>query len=78
MNIYITCPNCNGMVEIIQLNCGIFRHAELKNNKGQVNPHASEEYCNYLLKEELIYGCGKPFRIECLDGIYIPSKCEYI
>ncbi len=38
----IECPNCKCLVEIEQINCGIFRHAQQK-NMSPINPHASKE-----------------------------------
>ena len=77
MNIVI-CPHCNEYIEIIELNCMIFRHGIIKSNNTQMNPHAPEEECNYLIANDLIYGCGKPFRIEIIDNIMMPFKCDYI
>ena len=48
MNIVI-CPHCNEYIEIIELNCMIFRHGIIKSNNTQINPHAPEEECNYLI-----------------------------
>jgi amino acid transporter len=32
-------------------------------NEKQINPHSPKELCEYYIKNDLIYGCGKPFRI---------------
>ena len=41
-----------------------------------------KEECDRLKREDLIYGCGKPFQIvvEIKEGknIYLIQKCEYI
>ncbi len=34
--------------------------------------------CDRLFKEELIYGCSKPFKLEKKEDKYIPYICEYI
>lgn len=78
MEIYVECPHCGDMIEIVQINCGIFRHGVYKNNNQQLNPHAPESLCKIVFEKELIYGCGKPFRLDLLNGKYIAIKCEYI
>jgi hypothetical protein len=40
-----------------------------------MNPHASEEECTTAIREELIYGCGKPFQVDC-DNVAV--ACDYI
>ena len=45
----------------------------------QIDPHLSEEKCNILIKNDLIYGCSKPFQIIVQDnGDWIVVKCDYI
>jgi hypothetical protein len=45
----------------------------------QINPHASKDECENLVKSNNIYGCGKPFRIIKKDEVeYIAIECEYI
>jgi hypothetical protein len=39
--IIITCPHCQLLVEIEEINCAIFRHAVLKKTNKQINPHSS-------------------------------------
>lgn len=78
-NIFVTCPHCSDFILIEQINCAIFRHAILKSNGQQINPHETEENCNYLIKNDLIFGCGKPFRIITNDiNMYIAIICDYI
>jgi hypothetical protein len=43
-----------------------------------MNPHAPYEECNKLFENNLIYGCGKPFRIEVSDNIMKVFICDYI
>jgi len=77
VNLIVNCPHCNNAVLIAELNCRIFRHGVLKSNNTQINPHASKEECEYYIKNDLIYGCGKPFRI--LEGNDFKTVvCEYI
>ena len=61
-----------------KLNCGIFRHGIYKDSNNQMNPHSSEEICNKVVQEDLIYGCGKPFQIIQEQGQYIVKICGYI
>jgi hypothetical protein len=74
----IICPNCNDYIVIEKINCGIFRHATLKTNNAQINPHASKQECDYYINNELIYGCGKPFRIIQEGDKFVIQICEYI
>jgi hypothetical protein len=69
----LPCPHCGGEIQIIELNCKIFRHAVYKDGK-QLDPHASKELCDLVVKENLVYGCAKPFQI--VDGKAV--KCDYI
>jgi hypothetical protein len=68
----VRCPWCTEFIEILELNCGVFRHGVFKNNGRQLNAHASKEECESVVGE--IYGCGKPFQV--VDGKAI--KCDYI
>jgi hypothetical protein len=68
MEIFLDCPHCGGMVEIEQINCGIFRHGIFKTGE-QIPPHdQKKEYA------DSIWGCGKPFKYE--HGKLI--ECDYI
>ena len=74
----LICPHCNNYVLIEKLNCGIFRHGILKSNNTQINPHASKQECDYYINNNLIYGCGKPFKIIQENDKFIIKICEYI
>jgi len=63
LNLLLKCPHCQEIVEIAEIACAIFRHGVLKSNFQQINPHLSKEECDNYSKENLIYGCGKPFKI---------------
>lgn len=69
MNIILECPHCGGLIEIEQINCGIFRHGIFKNGTGQIPPHDPKK--NY---GDTIWGCGNPFKYE--NGKLI--ICDYI
>jgi len=75
----ITCPHCNDMIIISELNCCIFRHGvNIKTNE-QIDPHSSKDICDSLFETGQIYGCGKPFQIIILEnGSWIIQKCDYI
>ena len=68
----VYCPWCKIPIEVIELNCAIFRCGYYKNSFTQIMPHLSQQECDKLLDK--IYGCGKPFRI--MNGKI--EKCEYI
>lgn len=60
----IQCPHCNQTIEVIELNCCIFRCGIYKATFQQIDPHSPKEQCDSLVNNNLIYGCGKPFKIE--------------
>jgi len=74
-NIIVQCPHCQDSILIERLNCRIFRHGILKDTGKQMDPHASKEICDSLFSQNLIYGCGKPFRITDVSCVEI---CDYI
>lgn len=76
--IVLLCPHCQNPFIMEKLNCGIFRHGIYKDSNNQMNPHSSEEICNKVVQEDLIYGCGKPFQIVQEKGQYIVKICDYI
>ena len=76
-DIIVKCPHCNEEILIQELNCCIFRHGVLKNGT-QIDPHASRELCEHYLTHNLIYGCGKPFKILENNNELEPEICEYI
>ena len=44
----------------------------------QIDPHLNKEECDRLVKCELIYGCGKPFKVVFKDNAFSLKKCDYI
>ena len=74
----VICPHCNLHVMIQEINCSIFRHGVYKNNKQQMNPHASKDECDKCVKEDLIIGCGKPFKLVLNNNEYTAVVCDYI
>lgn len=75
----VICPYCKEYVIIEQINCAIFRHGIYKQNFIQINPHLSKNECENLISNNLIYGCGKPFKIiKNSENIWIAIECDYI
>lgn len=78
-DLVVHCPHCQAPVLISEINCQIFRHAYYKANNEQIPPHTSQQECERLARGDLIYGCGKPFRIvknEKNENVAV--VCEYI
>lgn len=76
------CPHCHQDVILYrsEINCRIYRHGIFRSNLQQIDPHSSQEQCRNYVEQNLIYGCGKPFRVEfTIDNsdIYL-SECDYI
>ena len=79
MSFFVECPHCHGSIEILEINCAIFRHAIFKQTGVQLHPHASKEECELLLSQNVLLGCGKPFRLQQRsDQIYEAIICDYI
>jgi hypothetical protein len=61
----------------------------IKKNHKQINPHMPKVECDQLVKDDVIFGCGKPFELipltelkqnenPSIDASYNVVKCEYI
>jgi len=74
----IRCPHCNEYIIIEKINCGIFRHGTLKNNGKQIDPHSAKELCYHYIKNDMIYGCGKPFLIIIKNNNFFIEICDYL
>jgi hypothetical protein len=74
----VICPHCQEPVIIQEFNCCIFRHAIYKNTLLQICPHSSKDVCDDLLQKGEIYGCGKPFMIINVNGLFETIICDYI
>ncbi len=59
----IICPNCNEYVEILELNCCIFRHGVYINTMQQINPHLNKIECDILFNENKILGMENHFKL---------------
>lgn len=80
-DLYVECPHCCCIVQVPkkELNCAIFRHGVMKSTLKPINPHASRKECEWLAKEGLIYGCGKPFKITTNNfNKFEAHACDYI
>jgi DNA-directed RNA polymerase subunit RPC12/RpoP len=79
----INCPHCDSKILINKINCKIFRHGVYKDTFKQINPHLNKAKCDKLIKNDLIYGCGKPFELilnselDNDESTYIAIKCDY-
>jgi hypothetical protein len=84
IEIIVECPHCKGTVVILekQLNCKIFRHGIFKKNGNQIDPHMKKQDCEMLIRDKIIWGCGKPFKVietnpdNCKT--YHTEICDYI
>lgn len=74
------CPHCyeEVIIYLSELNCRIFRHGTFKESMEQIPPHLNKEMCDQLVRDEKIFGCGKPFRIIEIEGKYKAEICDYI
>ena len=76
MNKIVTCPysDCNIGIEIIEVNCAIFRCGVYKHNGQQIEPHLPKEDCDQLKHDDKIWGCGRPSKL--VNDVLI--VCGYI
>jgi hypothetical protein len=73
----LICPHCTGCIIVhhAELNCRIFRHGVYRHSHQPIPPHASKEECERLVAENVIEGCGKPFRVtDTMEAV----PCDYI
>jgi hypothetical protein len=79
-SIVFDCPHCfdTVIVNIHEINCGIFRHAVFKDTLEQINPHLPKDLCDKLIEEGRILGCAKPFQIKKIDEKFMVEICDYI
>ena len=71
------CPHCDItiMIKKENFNCKVLRCGIYKNNFKQVHPHLDKSNCDQLVKNKLVYGCCKPFKIDENNKLI---KCGYI
>lgn len=76
---FVNCPHCDIVIEILELNCRIFRCGIKKTTGIQIDPHLDKKQCDELFANGEIYGCGKPFKVETKqDGTLYCYDCGYI
>ena len=56
-------PDCNIAIEVIEINCSIFRCGVDKHTCRQIDPHLPKEECDKLKREDKIWGCRRPFQL---------------
>jgi hypothetical protein len=74
----IQCPHCDQSIEVIEINCRIFRCGISKITFKQIDPHLPKVECDRLFEEGHIYGCGKPFQLVQKDDLWVAVVCDYI
>jgi hypothetical protein len=67
------CPKCFSALELVEINCGVFRCGIFKKSFESISPHATKGDIMEWLSQDLIYGCGTP--LELIDGRL--TICEY-
>lgn len=77
-NTIVKCPHCKEYVEIIEVNCAIFRHGIFKNTGQQIDAHTPKQLCDQYIQANQIYGCGKPFKLNIRENILVAEMCDYI
>jgi hypothetical protein len=65
MDYVFVCLHCQEpfIVSHKEFNCRILRHGVYKHNMQPIPPHASKEECDALVRDDLIFGCGRPLQI---------------
>ncbi len=72
------CPWCGLFVFVFkrEFNCTIFRHGILRETSEQLNPHASRQVCEELVRAGKLIGCGGPFQVVPKDDDYELVVCK--
>lgn len=65
MDYVFICKHCEEpfVVSHVDFNCRILRHGVYKRDMKHIPPHASKEVCDALVRDGLIFGCGRPVQI---------------
>lgn len=76
------CVHCGEpfVIKERDFNCRILRHGVMRADGRPINPHAPRVECERLVREGLIWGCGKPMRIVATagEGGWQVEACDYI
>lgn len=79
---FVQCPHCSQSIEVLEINCKIFRCGVYKDSYKQIYPHMSKIGCDQLVAESKIYGCSKPFKLVSVQdnsaNSWTAVECEYI
>ena len=81
-----TCLHCHEpfVISHKDFNCRILRHGVYKHNLQPINPHATKDECDALVRDGAIYGCAGPLQIQtattatAATAVYEIVICEYI
>ena len=79
-----TCLHCHEpfVISHKDFNCRILRHGVYKHNLQPINPHATKDECDALVRDGAIYGCAGPLQIQTATAtaldVYEIVICEYI
>jgi len=66
MEFELRCPHCKSLILLHECKTGgmnILRHGVLKENNQLILPQLSNELVLQLVQKNLIYGCGKLYKI---------------
>jgi hypothetical protein len=65
MDYIFICKHCEEpfVVSLHDFNCLILRHSVYKCDMRHIPPHASKSECDALVRDGLIFGCGRPLQI---------------
>ena len=77
---YLPCPWCGGLIEVVAINCAIFRHGTFKHNGLQIPPHSKETEVAAWLQTPGLQGCGQPFRyvsVKATPGSALLEPCGW-
>ncbi len=74
---HLHCPNCGTVWFVDIAACRIMRCGIEKTTKQQIPPHASKEYCDNLVANNLLYsGCAKPLHLDVNNCLVISSTYD--
>ena len=77
--IIVNCPHCDIPVQIMsnEINCAMLDTVYLKTMENKWI-HIQQKIYDRYASEGLIYGCGKPFRLNVCNHNIIATVCDYI
>jgi len=55
---FLPCPHCGILIEIMAVNCGVFRCGVYRDTGQQIHPHSPVP-----IDPLLIWGCSYPFKL---------------